>query len=165
MKTYQEYIEKLAMVQHWENGYISPTIFTSHIHVNGRPIADWVYYLLPEDRKCPLHLIRDDESWNYCAGGPLDIFTVKDDKTIEKTVIGPDLDKKHQFFKIIPANTWQCAMPQKGSLFTLVSHCLTPAFNRERVNRGYKEDLYQFIDDEKFIEMFCWENNNEFDSL
>jgi hypothetical protein len=107
-----------------------------------RPIFNWAYYLLPEGVICPFHLHLADESWQYCAGGPLELYILyPENDQLKKILIGQDLSQNQSFIHIVPKNVWFAAKSLKGSEYTLITHLVSPAFFPQDKVKGYYDDL------------------------
>jgi predicted cupin superfamily sugar epimerase len=160
-------IEKLGLKPHW-NGDFLTEFYTSDLVLNQavigrnfdgeRPIFNWVYYLLPEGVICPFHLHLADESWQFCAGGPLDLILIHNsDGHLERVRIGNNLKDNENFIYIVPKNVWMAARTVPGGEYTLITHLVSPAFYPQDNTKGYNDLLIdKFPQHKLLIEELAW---------
>jgi predicted cupin superfamily sugar epimerase len=107
-----------------------------------KQLVSFVYYLIPKGSVFPFHKMESYSSWHYCAGSPLSLYNVQNGE-MNKVVIGPDMSKGHQFCHITPKNTWFCA--ESTGDFTLVTHCIVPAYYDNQETWGFEEVIEKDI--------------------
>lgn len=110
-----------------------------------RQLFDFAYYLLPNTTFCPFHKLSSEESWQFCAGGPLDLFIIEGIDQVRKITIGNDLTKDQSFIHIVPSETWFGAKCSPGTKFTLITHCVSPGFDKNDEKEGYYEEMIRLI--------------------
>lgn len=147
-------VKKLKLEKLWTADYLAQ-IYHSSINIpqkdlpkefdGDRLMLNWAYYLIPEDCICPMHLMYADESWQICAGGPLELWIIEGKNTLKKVIIGSDFKQDQSFIHIVPNGKWFAATPCKGSKFTLITHCVSPAFADQDWIKGYYEEMIQLI--------------------
>jgi uncharacterized protein len=165
--TINQLIDQLHLKPLWSKDYLvefyrSELVLPRDIIGNNfdgdRPIFNWAYYLLPEGVICPFHLHLADESWQYCLGGPLELFIIyPEDGRLEKVIIGPDVLQGQKLIHITPKDVWFAAKTAKGAEYTLITHLVSPAFFPQDNTHGYYEDLVEkFPQHEPLIKELAW---------
>jgi len=132
----QQLIEKLSLERHIEGGYFSRTYrsdLTMSVPYDTKPrrLLSSIYYMLTDDR--PLGLLHKNKSdiIHYFQGGsPLTYIIIKPDGTLEKKLLGADLDKGHQLQLIVRGGYWKATELATGE-FGLVSEAVSPGFEYE----------------------------------
>ena len=159
-------IKKLNLKKLWSNDFLAQ-IYHSPLTVpkenlpsyfdGDRKMYNWAYYLIPEGCICPFHLMYADESWQYCSGGPLELWIIEGENNPKKIIIGKDLKKDHSFFHLVQSNKWMAATPCNGSKYTLITHCVSPSFAEQDVIKGYEKDIIKLIPDySDLVKKFSW---------
>lgn len=156
----QKIIEKLGLQKLWDNDFIKED-YCSDIFIEikadkPRPLFNWAYYLIPNGCIFPLHKLLSDESWQYCLGGPIDLYLINKGN-IEIVRIGPDIFKDEKLFYIVKKNTWFAATPAPHSKFTLITHCVSPGWVPEDDIPGYYNDMIKLAPAHpNFIKKYSW---------
>lgn len=132
-------VEKLGMSPLLDSHYIKE-VCSSEINFSERPLYNWAYYLIPEGTIFPLHKLLSDESWNFCLGGPLDLFILKEGG-IETIRIGNNIFDNENLFYLVKSNTWFAAKCAPGTKFTLIMHCVSPGWVLSDDIPGYYEEM------------------------
>lgn len=164
--TVQDLVSKLQLKPLWSDDYLIE-FYRSDISLSrrvigkefdgDRPIFNWAYYLLPEKVICPFHLHLADESWQYCLGGPMELFLIYPDGQLEQVLIGSDIMKGEQLIHIVPKDVWMAARTKIGSEYTLITHMVSPAFFPQDNTQGFFGDLVKkFPQHEPLIREFAW---------
>ena len=159
-------VEKLGLQKLWDEDFIkedycSDTIIQIEDSKQSRPLFNWAYYLITEGCIFPLHKLLSDESWQYCLGGSVDLFLIKNGN-IEKVRIGPNIFEDEKLFYVVQKNTWFAATPAHGSKFTLITHCVSPGWVPEDDIAGYYEDMIKLASNRPdFIKKFSWPSNRK----
>lgn len=161
----EEYIKKLNLHMKIENGYLGATYPCKEIIPKkylptsaAAPLFSFAYYLLPGERFNPLHKLGLYESWQYCDGGAVRIYTISPKGDLEATVVGPG----GKFIHIVPPGYWMCAHLDQPSTqdFSLVSHFGIPSFSPTEHVKGTEESLIkEFPQHQTFIETFSWKED------
>src|SRR5579871_5523894 len=127
MQEIEFYKSKLGLKKLWSNDllyefYNSPIELPQRAlppkYDGPRQLFDFAYYLLPHTTFCPFHKLSSEESWQFCAGGPLDLFLIEEKDRIKKVTVGNDLSKGHSFIFIVPSETWFAAKCCPGTQFS-----------------------------------------------
>jgi predicted cupin superfamily sugar epimerase len=130
--TPDDIIAELGLVPHPEGGHYRETWRGDP--PDGRP-ADGararsagtaIYYLLRAGERSRWHRVDAAEMWLFHAGGPLLVDTVDADGHLAREALGPDVAAGEQPQRLVPAGTWQSAVP--GGAWTLVSCVVVPGF-------------------------------------
>lgn len=167
--TIKELVKKFNLKPLWSEDYLIE-FYRSEVSLprkvignefdGDRPIFNWAYYLLPEGVICPFHLHLADESWQYCLGGPLDLFLIHSNGKLEKIRIGNDINKDQQFIHIVPRDVWMAAQTIPKAGYTLITHLVSPAFFPQDNTKGYYDILVEkFPQHESLIREFAWPKN------
>jgi predicted cupin superfamily sugar epimerase len=162
----QKIVEKLKLQKLWDQdfikeGYCSDVMISTHENQKSRPLFNWAYYLIPEGEIFPLHKLLSDESWQYCLGGPLDLFLIENGE-IKTIRIGPDIFNDQHLYYVVKRNTWFAGSPVKGSKFTLITHCVSPGWDPEDDIAGFYEDMIKLAPNHSdFIKKYSWPNNRK----
>lgn len=159
-------IKKLGLQKLWDQdflkeGYCSKILIQPEHSPEKRPLFNWAYYLIPQGCVFPLHKLLSDESWQYCLGGPIDLFLIENEE-IKKVRVGPDIFSDQQIFYIVEKNTWFAATPAPESKFTLVSHCVSPGWIPQDDIAGYYDEMIALAPKHvEFIKKFSWPKSKE----
>lgn len=166
----KELVKQLKLKPHWSGDYLVefyrselmlPQKLVGDQFDGDRPAFNWAYYLLPEGVICPFHLHLADESWQYCLGGPLELYEIYSNGQLEKTIIGADIHKDHQFIHIVPKDVWMAAKTTSGAGYTLITHLVSPAFFPQDNTKGYYELLIRkFPQHKDLLQEFAWPRND-----
>jgi len=157
-------VDRLGLQKLWNEDFIkedycSDVIIQTREPKRSRPLFNWAYYLIPQGCIFPLHKLLSDESWQYCLGGPIDLFLMENGD-IKKIRIGPDIFKAEELFFIVKKDTWFAATPAPHSKFTLITHCVSPGWVPEDDIPGYYEDMIKLAPSHSdFIEKYSWPKN------
>lgn len=144
------YIKQLGLKPLIKNDYLK------EIYISEKGYSSWAYYLLRERDIFPFHKILSDGSWQYCAGGPLNLIIINKDNELETITIGADLNKNQRFLHVVAPNEWFAATPTIGSEFTLISHCIAPQYKYSEDFCGYYEEIAELIpEDLDIAKRFC----------
>ncbi|MDX1563271.1 MAG: cupin domain-containing protein, partial [Gammaproteobacteria bacterium] len=131
-------VERLDLVPHPEGGYYrevyrSPMTYEHPRVPAGQPkkrsAGTLIYFLLSGSEFSALHRVKwSDELWHLYAGGPLEIFVIGDDGTLEKRVLTTDLSAGEPT-TCIPAGAWQAARVAAGASYALGGCTVAPGFD------------------------------------
>ncbi len=69
-----------------------------------------IYYLMTAHDISPWHKVASDEIWYYHGGSPAIQLLIHPDGSMEKRIIGLDIQAGQVPQSLIPANTWQTAV-------------------------------------------------------
>ncbi|MBI3236944.1 MAG: cupin domain-containing protein [Chlamydiales bacterium] len=166
MKDIDYLVQKFGLKKLWTADFIG-LFYSSSVHLpkdvlpaafkEERLLFDWAYYLIPEGCICPFHLMYAEESWQYCSGGPLELWVIEGKNELKKIIIGPDFKKEESFIHIVEAGKWFAATPCQGSGYTLITHCVSPAFNNRDWVKGFYRDIISVIPDfQEITAKFSW---------
>ncbi len=165
--TIEDLVKRLNLKPLWSNDYLiefyrSDLVLQRKIigqsFDGDRPLFNWAYYLIPENVLCPFHLHLSDESWQYCMGGPLELFIIHPkDGRLEKVLIGQDILKGQKFIHIVQKDVWFAAKTKKNAGYTLITHIVSPAFfPQDKVKGHYDELIKKFPQHKDLIKEFAW---------
>lgn len=159
-------VKKLGLKKLWDEDFIkedycSDVVIQLEDPQQSRPLFNWAYYLIPQGCIFPLHKLLSDESWQFCLGGPVDLFLLKNGN-IEKVRVGSDIFNDEKLFYVVEKNTWFAATPAANSKFTLITHCVSPGWVPEDDIAGYYEDMIELAPSHPdFIKKFSWPNKRK----
>ena len=86
-----------------------------------------IYFLLEAGQRSHWHRLDAAETWHFYAGDPLELSVAIAGSAVERLVLGPDLAAGQRPQLVVPAATWQSAVPL-GS-WTLAGCTVSPAFD------------------------------------
>jgi predicted cupin superfamily sugar epimerase/acyl-coenzyme A thioesterase PaaI-like protein len=136
----RRWIDALQLQPHPEGGHYRETWREGSA---GRGHGTAIYYLLQEGERSHWHRVDAVEIWHFHAGDPLRLSLWQDgEEAARDWVLGPDLQAGQQPQLIVPAGTWQAALPL--GRFTLCSCTVSPAFafdGFEMAPRGWQPPL------------------------
>jgi predicted cupin superfamily sugar epimerase len=149
MKT-TEIVVALEMLPHPEGGWYkesyrsTDTISSSCLpkSFNGvRNFSTAIYFLLENGNFSAFHRIKSDEVWHFYAGGPLEIFIIHENGTLEVLTLGSGLNADEKFQQVVPANVWFASRPKQGVSFSLVGCTVSPGFDFNDFELAKQNDL------------------------
>ena len=147
-------VKKLKLKKLWSNDYLAEFYWspykTAPPHIPEKfetehRLSDWAYYLIPEGSLCPFHMLYSDESWQFCAGGPLELIIIDGKDKIKTVTIGDNFYEDQEFIYVVPGNTWFAARCKPGSKYTLITHNVCPGFQKRDEFEGYYEEMIKLI--------------------
>lgn len=160
----EKIVEKLGLQNLWGEDFIKED-YCSDVAIQvgdskkSRPLFNWAYYLIPQGCIFPLHTLLSDESWQFCLGGPVDLFLINDGE-VETVRVGPSILEDEKLFYIVKKNTWFAATPAPKSKFTLITHCVSPGWVPEDDLPGYYEEMIKLAPKHPdFVKKYCWPKN------
>ncbi|GAA3729397.1 cupin domain-containing protein [Salinactinospora qingdaonensis] len=127
--------EALDLLPHPEGGWYRQT-WRSSVTVlpegypGPRPTATGIHFLLTPGEESCWHRVRSEEMWVFNRGGPLLLRLGgggAHPEPAESFTLGPDVTAGHHPQVLVPAGTWQSAVPMAGE--TLVSCFVSPGFD------------------------------------
>lgn len=150
MKPANYWVEKYQMQTHPEGGYfietyrsgeiISKTALPSRFS-GGRSFSTGIYFLLENHHFSALHRIQADEMWHFYTGGPLNVYVIHLDGTLEIIKLGPNPDNGEVFQAVVPAGTWFGSKPAADSVYSLVGCTVAPGFDFTDFELAKRVDL------------------------
>ena len=132
--TAKEWIERLELLPHPEGGFYKRTyrsegVFAGDIDRDpfpaGRPWSTSIFYLMEAGDFSAFHRIKSDETWHFYAGGPMELYILKDPVHLETIRMG----QGEQLQIVVPANHWFAAAPIEGANYCLMGCTLSPGFD------------------------------------
>jgi len=118
-------IRKLGLQPHPEGGHYRET-WRTPAPAGERPAGTAIYYLLCEGEVSHWHRVDAAEIWHWYAGGSLELSLSAGGKTVERLLLGSDLDAGQRPQIIVPANCWQSA--RSLGEWTLTGCTVSPGF-------------------------------------
>ncbi len=150
MKQAKYWVEKYQMQTHPEGGYFTETYrSTENIAHSALPprfsgdrnFSTGIYFLLENHHFSALHRIQADEMWHFYAGGPLNVYVIHPDGSLEIIKLGPDPDNGEVFQAVVPAGTWFGSKPDAASAYSLVGCTVAPGFDFADFELAERADL------------------------
>lgn len=135
----QQLIKKLSLEPHIEGGYFSRTYLsclTTSVPYDTKPrrLLSTIYYMLTDDRPIGLlHKNKSDIIHYFQGGSPLTYIIITPDGTLDKKILGADLDNGQQLQLIVLGGHWKATELTSGE-FGLVSEVVSPGFEYEDMN-------------------------------
>ncbi len=139
MKDAAYWITQLRLSPHPEGGHFGETYRSEDtLPPSGLPArysapracATAIYFLLESGDVSKFHRLQSDEVWFYHAGSPLAIYMLAPDGSVQRTVLGLNLDNHECPQLSIPHGVWFAARieTEQASVCTLVSCVVAPGF-------------------------------------
>ncbi len=128
-------IETLALSPHPEGGFFretwrAPLVLEGLPHGSPRAAHTAIYFLLPAGSFSALHRVRSDEVWHHYDGGPIELHMLSPEgvHTVER--LGRDLAVGERPQAVVPAGTWQAALPLgEAASYALAGCTVAPGFD------------------------------------
>ena len=139
----QQLINKLSLEPHIEGGYFSRTYgsdLTASVPYDTKPrrLLSSIYYMLTYDNPIGfLHKNKSDIIHYFQGGSPLTYIIITLDGTLDKKILGADLDNGQQLQLIIRGGLWKATELVAGE-FGLVSESVSPGFEYEDMELAEK---------------------------
>lgn len=140
----EELIKLYDLQPHIEGGYFredfksEQTLSTPQ---GTRSFLTTCYYLLTEGSRSIFHKLTSDEIWNFCLGGPVDLYEIDDSGLLKVTTLGQDVRKGHIVKHLVRRNTWLAALPKTGTSYAFMSLFVFPGFEFTDWEKGEPEVL------------------------
>lgn len=165
MLTAQQLIDHYALMPHPEGGwykemYKSLEFFKSSAlpkrYSGKRSFCTFIYFLIAQGEMSGFHRIQSDEIWHFYAGGPLQVFVIKDDGTLVITELGNDISAGQTFHYVVPNGLWFASRPAPGVEFSFVGCTVAPGFEFDDFEMAQADKLVaQFPQHEAIIRQLC----------
>jgi uncharacterized protein len=135
--TAEQLIRQYMMLPHPEGGWYHETYRSNEIFPaaalperfgSNREFSTAIYFLLEQGDHSAFHRIKSDECWHFYAGDPLELFIIREDRSLDTIVLGNDISKGQCFQYVVPANCWFAARPANGSVFCFLGCTVAPGF-------------------------------------
>ncbi len=124
-------ISSLGLTPHPEGGFYRETFRSPRVvetPAGPRAASTAIYFLLPAGAFSALHRVCSDEVWHHYDGDPVELHTIDDRGVHAITVLGPSLVKQQRPQLVVPAGTWQAAVPL-GRRYALCGCTVAPGFD------------------------------------
>ena len=161
----QQLIQQYNLQPHPEGGWYKETYrSTEQISASALPerfsgarsFSTAIYFLLEQGNFSAFHRIKSDECWHFYAGGPLDVYVLKQNGSLDIIHLGNDISKDQLFQFAVPANCWFASRPAAGSDFCFVGCTVAPGFDFADFEMAGAEDLKTiFPQHENIIKTLC----------
>jgi len=138
MKKLDQIIRKLDLKPHPEGGFYRETYRSdgvinenslSYGYHGERNLSTCIYFLLTSDAFSAFHRIRQDEIWHFYDGSPIELHTITQDGTYNKTVIGRDFDLGQVPQFVVPSRSWFAATVINPDDYSLIGCTVSPGFD------------------------------------
>ncbi|MGZ8171630.1 MULTISPECIES: cupin domain-containing protein [Methylobacter] len=132
----RQLIDKLSLAPHIEGGYFSRTYSSdlkTDIPADSKPrcLLSSIFYMLTDDSPIGyLHKNKSDIIHYFHGGSPLTYLILHTDGTLEKQILGIDLDSGQQLQLIVHGGCWKATELETGE-FGLISEAVSPGFEYE----------------------------------
>ena len=120
-----EIITRLNLAPHPEGGHFRET-FRDPLATGGRSVGTAIFFLLSQGEVSRWHKVDASEIWHFYSGAPLELHLAKEGQSVEKLVLGTDLDDGQLPQHVVPSDYWQqaCSLGE----WTLVGCTVAPGF-------------------------------------
>jgi len=136
-------VERLQLRPHPEGG-LYREVFRSHrtleLHRGTRSALTAIHFVLPAGAFSTLHRVASDEVWCFQGGDPLELHVLAPDGALSTQRLGHDLDAGQQPLAVVPAGTWQAAVPL-GERYSWCSCLVAPGFDFADFEMASRADL------------------------
>ena len=127
-------VKSLALTPHPEGGYFREIWRDGKFITGNRPgtlrnASTSILFLVPHNGRSRLHRLTSDETWNFNLGGAIAIYEMTANGPPIKTIIGPKGNPHSEISHTIKAGTWFGAIPEPGTVFSLVACSVIPGFD------------------------------------
>lgn len=138
MAIVQELIAKYRLQPHPEGGWYVQTYKSPEMipvsalpdrFAGSRSFSTAIYFLLEQGNFSAFHRIKSDECWHFYSGGPLEIFIIQENGSMQTVTLGSSLYEGHLFQFVVPANCWFASRPAAGSQYCFVGCTVSPGFD------------------------------------
>jgi predicted cupin superfamily sugar epimerase len=150
MKPATYWVEKYQMQPHPEGGYFAETYRAAELiskealparFSGDRSFSTGIYFLLENHHFSAFHRIQADEMWHFYAGGPLNVYVIHLDGSLEIIKLGANPDNGEVFQAVVPAGTWFGSKPDSESAYSLVGCTVAPGFDFADFELAEQADL------------------------
>jgi len=124
----EDLIRALRLVAHPEGGWFREThrsLGAVQLRRGTRARCTAIYYLLESGSFSAWHRVASDEVWNWYDGDPLELHQL-DETGHRVTVLGRDIFGGQEPQAVVPAGTWQAAVPR--GRYALCGCVVAPGF-------------------------------------
>jgi predicted cupin superfamily sugar epimerase len=125
-------VELLGLSPHPEGGFYRETwrspLALGELPQGTRPASTAIYFLLPAGTFSALHRVSFDEAWHHYDGDPVELHLIDEEGTYSFAVLGKDIAAGERPQFVVPAGTWQAAVP-RGERFALCGCTVAPGFD------------------------------------
>lgn len=134
----ETYIKQLNLKPHPEGGYFRETYRSTgsfeyfapdNSLVGERNYSTCIYFLLTKETFSAFHRIRQDETWHFYAGAPLDLHMISPEGAYSKVVIGNNIENGELFQFVVPGGYWFAAEVNGEAGFSLLGCTVAPGFD------------------------------------
>ncbi|MGD8306505.1 MAG: cupin domain-containing protein [Ignavibacteria bacterium] len=144
------YIEKLQLTSHPEGGYFRETYRSDELlhqtnlpsrYSSSRAFSTSIYFLLEGSQISKFHRLKSDEQWHFYDGSTIILYTINKFRTLNKLLIGREMENKESFQVNILKDTWFAAEVMDKTPFALVGCTVAPGFDFDDFELGNRENL------------------------
>lgn len=153
-KEITQLIKKLDLQPHPEGGYYRETYRSKGLLKDGQGQFDGprnygtsIYFLLTSDTFSAFHRIKQDETWHFYKGTPIEIYMINENGEYSKVLLGNDIlnGEKPQF--TVAGGTWFAAKVIMPESFALVGCSVYPGFDFQDFELPSREKLVELFPD------------------
>jgi len=131
----------------WSQPYVSDEIIKANTSPD-RPVCSTIHFLLTPSMFSCMHRLKSDETWYHHSGPAVELLLIHEDGSSEVKVLGQDLLHGELPQITVKRNTWEgCRMKEDGE-YTLLSTCVSPAYQDSDFEKGDYEELKTQIKEE-----------------
>lgn len=142
-------LARLDLAPHPEGGFFRET-FRARRRVEAsdgvqRAACTQILYALGAGQHSAWHRVRSDELWQHHAGAPLDLHLL-DGRDGHRVVRLGDVREGHAPQAVVPADTWQAAVPV-GEPWALLGCTVAPGFDFDDFTLASRGELLEDFPD------------------
>lgn len=148
-------IKAFDLKKHPEGGHFKETYRSREIlskqalpsrYKGDRCFSTAIYFLICAGEVSRLHRIASDEIWHFYLGGPLELLQIAEDGTMERVMLGPDVEAGQKLQHAVPARRWFGARPAEASAYSFVGCTVAPGFDFSDFELADAKELSRFRD-------------------
>ena len=149
-KDVEQIISQLDLSPHPEGGYYRETYRSELLlgpsclpdNMTGeRNCATSIYFLLTSESFSAFHRIKQDETWHFYAGSPIEIHMIEQSGQYNKIELGLDFASTIYPQFTVRANTWFAAHIKEPESYGLAGCTVSPGFDFRDFEMAEREQL------------------------
>lgn len=144
MNSAADYLTKFPFQSHPEGGHYLETYRSEETveTANGkRSCSTGIYFLLQENEKSNLHVIKSDEMWHHYDGGTLEIIEIHPSGELTITLLGKNLEQGEVPQYVVKAGVIFGSRPALKASFVFVGCTVAPGFDFQDFKLFSTEEL------------------------
>jgi uncharacterized protein len=138
MNQMEKRIAQLNLLPHPEGGFYRETYRSQGMlpaenlvegFTGSRNYSTAIYYLLPAGAFSAFHQIKSDEVWHLYEGGPLHVYVLEPNGSLNVIRLGLDADNGEAPQAVVPAGCWFASRLAGSGEYALAGCTVAPGFD------------------------------------